>query len=150
AIMSTAAKAIVIVGGGFAGVYAGRHLQKRLPPGWDIILFSQENHFIFTPLLGDVVGSSINPMHCVWPVRQMARRVTCRTATLNGIDLENRQVVYQTAAGHPARQPYDHLVIACGSVVNLDIIPGMAAHGWPLKTMGDALMLRNHLIGLLE
>ena len=41
-------------------------------------------------------------------------------------------------------------MLACGSVVNLDIIPGMAAHGWPLKTMGDALMLRNHLIGQLE
>src|SRR5262249_22612493 len=53
-------KALVIVGGGFAGVYAARFLQRRLPRDWEIVLFSQENHFIFTPLLGDVVGSSIN------------------------------------------------------------------------------------------
>jgi NADH dehydrogenase len=141
---------IVIIGGGFAGVYTGRRLQRRLPPGWDLILFSQENHFIFTPLLGDVVGSSINPMHVVWPVRQMVPRVQCRTAALTSIDLAARTVLYTTAAGRPERQAFDHLVLACGSVVNLDIIPGMAAHGWPLKTMGDALVLRNHLIGLLE
>jgi NADH dehydrogenase len=145
-----ASKQIVIVGGGFAGVYVAKHLQRRLPPGWSLTLFSAENHFIFTPLLGDVVGSSINPMHVVWPIRQMVPRVTCRTAALTGIDLARRHVTYITAAERSESQPYDHLVLACGSVVNFDIIPGMAAHGWPLKTMGDALALRNHLIGLLE
>ncbi|MCC6420525.1 MAG: FAD-dependent oxidoreductase [Gemmataceae bacterium] len=148
--MSTTARSIVIVGGGFGGVYTARHLERRLPPGWRLTLFSQENHFIFTPLLGDVVGSSINPMHVVWPIRQMVRRATCRTATLTGLDLAARQVAYQTADGRPAVQGYDHLVLACGSAVNLDIIPGLAAHAWPLKTMGDALLLRNHLITLLE
>jgi NADH dehydrogenase len=143
-------KHIVIVGGGFAGVYAAKHLQRRLPAGWSLTLFSQENHFIFTPLLGDVVGSSINPMHVVWPVRQMVPRVNCRTAALTGIDLQKRCVTYITAAERSESQPYDHLVLACGAVVNFDIIPGMAAHGWPLKTMGDALALRNHLISLLE
>jgi NADH dehydrogenase len=143
-------KHIVIIGGGFGGVYTAKYLQKRLPQDWDLILFSQENHFIFTPLLGDVVGSSINPMHVVWPVRQMVPRVDCRTAALTDIDLSGHEVTYTTAAGCSERQSFDHLVLACGSVVNLDIIPGMAAHGWPLKTMGDALMLRNHLISLLE
>src|SRR5437899_5334244 len=125
--MWTTMSSVVIIGGGFAGVYAARHLQKRLPHGWEIVLFSQENHFIFTPLLGDVVGSSINPMHVVWPIRQMARRATCRTAAVTRLDLAAGEVHYKTAAGQPARQRYDHLVIACGSVVNLDIIPGMAA-----------------------
>jgi NADH dehydrogenase len=148
--MTTALKHLVIVGGGFAGVYAARYLQKRLPSAWDIILFSQENHFIFTPLLGDVVGSSINPMHVVWPIRQMAKHVTCRTAALARIDLAGQAVEYVTPQGETAVQPFDQLVLACGSKVNLDIIPGMAAHAWPLKTMGDALMLRNHLIGQLE
>jgi NADH dehydrogenase len=148
--MSSAPKNLVIAGGGFAGVYTAHYLEKRLPPGWQIVLFSQENHFIFTPLLGDVVGSAINPMHVVWPIRQMARRSLCRTATLTGIDLTGRAVLYKAPDGRLARQPFDHLVLACGSIVNLDIIPGMAAHGWPLKTMGDALLLRNHLIGLLE
>jgi NADH:ubiquinone reductase (H+-translocating) len=148
--MSTARKNLVIAGGGFAGVYAARYLQKRLPADWEIILFSAENHFIFTPLLGDVVGSAINPMHVVWPIRQMARRVTCRTAALATLDAAEHAVLYKMPDGKMERLPFEHLVLACGSVVNLDIIPGMAAHGWPLKTMGDALLLRNHLIGLLE
>jgi NADH dehydrogenase len=148
--MSTATRSIVIIGGGFAGVYTARALQNRVPEGWEIVLFSQENHLVFTPLLGDVVGSSINPMHVVSPVRQMVRKVACRTAPVQGVDLQKREVHYRTAAGHPERQSYDHLILACGSVVNLNIIPGMAAHGWPLKTIGDALALRNHLIGLLE
>src|SRR5262249_13142349 len=90
--MSTVSKSIVIVGGGFAGVYTARHLERRLPRGWEIVLFSRENHFIFTPLLGDAAGSSINPMHVVWPIRQMARYATCRTAELAQIDLAERAV----------------------------------------------------------
>src|SRR5690348_9777638 len=132
--MSTAARSVVIVGGGFAGVYAARYLERRLPAGWHLTLFSQENHLIFTPLLGNVVGSSINPMHVVWPVRQMVRHVTCRTAAVTAIDPAAREVHYRTATNHPASQRYSHLVIACGNVVKLDIIPGMSAHGWPLKT----------------
>jgi NADH dehydrogenase len=148
--MGRQTKEIVILGGGFASVSTARYLQHRLPAPWEIMLFSKENHFLFTPLLGDVVGSSINPMHVVWPIRQMVRRAACRTAAVTEVDLQNREVHYETANGRLAKQPYEHLVIACGSVVNLNIITGMAAHGWPLKTLGDALILRNHLIGLLE
>ena len=120
------------------------------PSDVPIVLFGQENHVVFTPLLGNVVGSSINPMHVVWPVRQMLKRVNCRTAAVTDIDLENHEVHYLTAARLPASQKYQHLILACGNVVKLDIVPGMSAHAWPLKTMGDALVLRNHLIGLLE
>jgi NADH dehydrogenase len=141
---------IVIVGGGFAGVYTARAIQRYVPADIPIVLFGQENHVVFTPLLGNVVGSSINPMHVVWPVRQMLKRVNCRTAAVTDIDLETHEVHYLTAARLPASQKYQHLILACGNVVNLDIVPGMSAHAWPLKTMGDALVLRNHLIGLLE
>lgn len=148
--MSSASHHLVIVGGGFAGVYTAHYLLKRLPAEWRLILFSQENHFIFTPLLGDVVGSSINPMHVVCPVRQMAPGAICRTAALTGFDVAGQAVLYKNPDGRMARQPYDHLVLACGAAVNSDILPGMAAHGWPFKTMGDALLLRNHLIEMLE
>jgi NADH dehydrogenase len=131
-------------------VYTAKYLQRRLPADWKIILLSEQNHTVFTPLLGDVVGSSINPMHVVWPMRQVLRRVECRTAVATNIDFQRREVEYETSAGQRLIQPYEHLVIACGSVVNLDIMPGMAAHGWPLKTVGDALALRNHVIGMLE
>jgi NADH dehydrogenase len=148
--MDPSSRPIVIVGGGFAGVYAARHLEHSLPADRPLVLFSEENHLVFTPLLGNVVGSSINPMHVVWPIRQMVRRVHCRTAGVTGIDLAAREVEYQMSGGRKARQAFEHLVLVCGSVVKLDIVPGMSAHGWPIKTMGDALVLRNHLIGLLE
>lgn len=141
---------IVIVGGGFAGVYTARAIQRKLPSDVPIVLFGLENHVVFTPLLGNVVGSSINPMHVVWPVRQMLKRVNCRTAAVTEIDIVKREVHYLTAARMEACQKYSHLILACGNIVNLDIVPGMSAHAWPLKTMGDALVLRNHLIGLLE
>lgn len=144
------AEAVVIVGGGFAGVYTAKYVEKHVPADVPIVLFSQENHVVFTPLLGNVVGSSINPMHVVWPMRQMLKRTNCRTAAVTEIDLVKRQVHYRTAAGQPASQRYCHLILACGNVVNLEIVRGMSAHGWPLKTMGDALVLRNHLIEMLE
>jgi NADH dehydrogenase len=137
------------VGGGFAGVDVARHLRRLLPRDREIILFSRENHFVFTPLLGEVVGASINPMHVVRPIRQMARRVTCRTATITGVDFAKREVQYQTES-RPAVQEYEHLVIACGLSVKMDLIPGMAAHGWPVRTLADVLALRNHVIGQLE
>src|SRR5438552_10048277 len=93
---------IVIVGGGFAGVYAAKYLERFLPRDRPITLFSEENHVVFTPLLGNVVGSSINPMHVVWPVRQMLRHTVCRTAAVDQIDLQRRQVCYRTAANRPA------------------------------------------------
>src|SRR5437763_15194932 len=118
--MNPASKVIVVIGGGFAGVNTAHYLQKWLPRDWEIILFSQENHLVFTPLLGNVVGSSINPMHVVQPVRQMVRRANCRTAAVTDIDLAARAVHYRTPANQVARQPSSHLVIACGNSVKLD------------------------------
>src|SRR5262245_2732801 len=141
---------IVIIGGGFAGAEVARQVQGRLPHGQEVILFSRENHLCYTPLLAEVVGASISATHVVAPVRQFARHVTCRTAAVTAIDLAARQVTYQLGDAYTARQKYAHLVLACGSVTHLDVMPGMAAHGKPLKTLGDALLLRNHVIGMLE
>ena len=104
--MPAASDPIVILGCGFAGVNAARRLERTLPRDRAIILFSQENQLVFTPLLGNVVGSSINPMHVVWPVRQMVRRVACRTAAVTAIDLAARQVHYRTPANRPASQAF--------------------------------------------
>jgi NADH dehydrogenase len=143
-------KTIVIVGGGFAGAYLARDLERSLPAEWELVLFSEENFLTFTPLLAEVVGSSIGPQHVVRPVRQFLRRTLCRTAALTGLRLDARTVDYRLPGGRTATQPYDHLVLACGMVVNTDIIPGVAAHAFPLKTMGDALALRNHVLSQLE
>jgi NADH dehydrogenase len=143
-------KTIVIIGGGFAGAYLARTVERWLPKDWELILFSKENYLTFTPLLAEVVGSSISPTHVVRPVRQMVRRTICRTAAVTRLDLTARLVEYQMPGGGNATQTYDHLVLACGMVVNTNIIPGVAAHAFALKTLGDALLLRDQLINQLE
>lgn len=141
---------IVIIGGGFAGVEVARHLRSRLPAGWELVLYSKENHFVFTPLLTEVVGASINPLHVVWPIREMVPGVSCRTVPVVGLDLEARELIYEGRRGALTRDPWDHLVLAPGLAAHMDMIPGMENHGWPLKILGDALVLRNRLISQLE
>jgi len=141
---------IIIIGGGFAGAGLARELGRHLPKGWEILLFSHENHFVFTPLLAEVVGASIDPLHVVWAVREMAPNAACRSVPIRALDLERREVVYEGSSGREFRERWDHLVLACGLAARLDLVPGMAEHAWPLKSLGDALALRNHVIQQLE
>ena len=143
-------KRIVIVGGGFAGVEVARQLRKQLPKDWELLLYSRENHLCFTPLLTEVVGSALNPLHVVWSIREMVRDVNCLTTPVTKFDFENNSVSHIDPSGNEVRGSYDHLIIAAGLPVRLEIIPGMAEYGWPIKTLGDASALRNHLIAQLE
>jgi len=143
-------KTVVIVGGGFAGVECAQRLERLLSSDWQIVLFNRENHTTFTPLLAEVVGSSVSPLHVVWTIRQMLRRTVCHTAEISRLDFGAQEVEYKLMGGRVARQKYDHLILACGTVVNADVLPGAAVHCHPLKTLGDALALRNHLIHQLE
>jgi NADH dehydrogenase len=115
-----------------------------------VVLFTRENHFVFTPLLAEVVGAAIDPLHVVWPVREMAREVACRTSPVLELDVEASEVICEGPDGERLRTRYDQLVIACGLDVNLAMISGMADHGWALKTLGDAIALRNHIVQQLE
>jgi NADH dehydrogenase len=142
---------VVILGGGFAGVKCARVLRRTLRGGIaDVVLFDRENHLVFSPLLGDVVGSSLSPLDVVVPVRAALPGVYCRTEEVQHIDLEANEVEFEAAGGRRARLRYDHLVIACGNVPNLQVVPGMADHAFPLKSIGDALALRQHVIERME
>src|SRR5256712_13024029 len=117
--MTKSGKRIIIVGGGFAGVKCAKTLSRCLPPGQaEVVLFNDENHLVFSPLLAEVVGSSINPMDVVVPLRQLLPRVFCRTESVQKIDLKQNEVEYESGEGGAERMGYDHLVIACGSVTN--------------------------------
>src|SRR5437899_1712578 len=144
-------KRIIIVGGGFGGVKCAATLRRNLSEQEaEIVLFNQENHLVFSPLLTEAVGSSLNIMDVVVPLRQLLPTVFCRTETVQNIDLKKNQVEYLTDLGEPAWMPCDQLVIACGSATNLNVVPGMADHAFPLKTVGDAAALRSHLIEQME
>src|ERR1041385_6883315 len=143
-------KRIVIVGGGFAGVTLAQRLERLTGKETEIVLVSSENHLVFSPLLAEAVGREISPLHVIVPGRQMVRRTQWLTARATRVDQTANEVHYVSPGGEQGVLSYDHLVIACGSVVDLSIIPGLSANAYPLKTLGDAVYLTNSLIGKLE
>lgn len=147
-----AALRIIILGGGFGGVKCAKALRKLLRPGdAEIVLFNKENHLVFSPLLADAVGSSLNLQDVVVPLRQLLPGVECRTEEVTAIDLGASRVGFGGGDDcGPNTLDYDHLVIAGGNVSNLNVVPGMADHAFPLKTVGDAAVLRTHVLEQLE
>jgi NADH dehydrogenase len=141
-------KNLVIVGGGFAGITLAQQLEHRLPPGWKLTLVSQENFITYNPLLPEVVGASILPGHVIAPHRQMIHCSNVCMAQVTEIDYAAKQVHYLGEGSGVL--PYDQLVLACGVNANLDLVKGMSQHALPLKTLGDALFLRNRVISRLE
>ena len=141
-------KNLVIVGGGFAGARTAKLLEHRLPPEWNLILVSQDNYITFNPLLPEVVGASILPGHVIAPHRQMVHCSHVRMANVIAIDTAGKQIEY--IGEGPAHLKYDELVVTCGTNANLDLVRGMAQYALPLKTLGDALFLRNRVISRLE
>jgi len=140
----------VIVGGGFAGVTLAQCLERLLPTETEIIVLSAENHLVFTPMLPEVVGRTISPLHIVVAGRQMTRRTKWLEVRVSGIDYENNLAHYVRGNGTRDSMSYTHLVLACGSVANLREIPGLASRGYPLKTVTDAIVMGNDLIGNFE
>jgi NADH:quinone reductase (non-electrogenic) len=144
-------KQIIILGGGFAGVKCAQTLSRALSRNdTEIVLFNAENHFVFTPLLADVIGASVNPLDVVVPLRQLLSGVHCRTEEVVNLDAARNEVEYRSSDGQTCRLHYDHLVLACGNVANLHAVPGMADHAFPLKNIGDAVALRSHVMEQME
>lgn len=143
---------VVIVGGGFAGVAVAQELERTLPRGSaSLDLVSRENFFLFHPMLPEAAGGSIEADHILNPIRQLCPRTTVTVGLAKEIDFEHKVVVVAHGA-HEAHTsiPYDYLVLAVGAVTNFSEVTGMAQHALGLKTVGDALYLRNHVINMLE
>lgn len=147
---------IVILGGGFGGVYTALQLEKRLRAeirrgDVDIALVSRDNYIVFQPMLPEVISGSIGLLDTITPIRRLCPRTNLYTRAIEDIDLERRRVVLAAGFGSQQRAlEYDHLVIALGNVTSLAGQPGLAEHALPFKYLGDALLLRNHAIRALE
>lgn len=137
-----AAKNIIIVGGGFAGTTLARALDANLPEGYELVLVSEESYTTFNPMLPEAVGASVFPEQVVAPIRQMLSRTRFIMGRVTGVDTEARMLTASTLAGERTL-PYEHLVLAFGTRARLHLIPGMAEHALPLKTIGDAMHIRN-------
>jgi NADH dehydrogenase len=140
---------IVVVGGGFGGVAAARHLERLLADEVEITLVSRENFFVVTPLLFEACSGRLELRHCAQPIRAALRRARFVEATVDVVDVQRQIVRAVSRAGDGYDLPYDHLVVALGASTNDRSIPG-SSNAFTFKTMADALVLRNHVIEQFE
>ncbi len=144
------AKHVVIAGGGFGGYYTAKALERTLPPDVRITLVSDVNYLLYTPLLTGAAAGSLEPRHVVVPLRERLRRVELRLGRVTGGDPVRRELEATLLTASPVTWRYDHLVIALGSVSRTVPIPGLVEHAIGLKTLAEAIALRNRLVGQLE
>jgi NADH dehydrogenase len=146
-------KRVVILGGGFAGVYAAQYLEKALGrrEDFEIVLVNRENYFVFQPMLPEVISGSIGLLDTVSPIRRLLPRTKLHVRQVESVDLERRTVTTRPGF-HPHAHVigYDHLVVALGNVTDFRGQPGLPEHAIPFKDLGDAVRLRNHVIRALE
>jgi NADH dehydrogenase len=144
-------KRIVILGGGFGGLYAALYLDRTVArePGIEVVLIDPQNFTLFTPMLHEVASGSLDANSIVIPIRQALRHVEFLEAEAMAIDFAARTVT--VTYGREGRRDairFDHLLIALGSQTRFPA--GIRRHALGMKTIYDALVLRNWLIGILE
>lgn len=142
---------VVIIGGGFGGMFTAKKLQSMCRGELDIELISKINYFVYQPLLPEVAAGTLNPQDAVTPLRNLCKRVHVRLAEVTAVDLQARQVVLRQGQKKILqRVDYDHLVIATGQSANLSMFPGFEHHSLTMKDLSDAYRLRNHVIECME
>jgi NADH dehydrogenase len=144
---------ILILGSGFGGLYTAMHLEKTLArdPSIEITLINRDNFFLFTPMLHEIAACDLEITHIVNPVHKMLRRVNFFPGDVEAIDLPNKRVV--VAHGferHTHAMEYDHIVLALGSITNFFGLPGLQECAVTMKSLGDAIALRNRVIAFME
>jgi len=147
---------IVILGGGFAGMKTAESLEHQFlhDRSVSITLISETNALLFTPMLAEVAGSSLEPSHISTPLRSSLPRTNFVRATVENIDLEKR--VVKLAAdpsrneGGPRETPYDQLVLALGAVSNYLGMANVEKYALDFKSLLDAIRVRNRVIEMFE
>jgi NADH dehydrogenase len=144
-------KKVLVIGGGFGGVFAAKALERLGRGKLEVELVNANNYFVFQPLLPEVAAASIHSADAVVPLRQLLRRLQVRQAEVMGIDFAKKTViVVQGARRVPVDLHYDELVIALGTGTDLKRFPGLPEHALTMKDLADAHRLRTHVIGCLE
>jgi NADH dehydrogenase len=147
-----ARKRIVILGGGFAGLYTALNLEKLLRRRRDVevVLVAKDNYFAFQPMLPEVISGNVGILDTVNPIRRLVPRTRLYVRDVERIDRGAKTVTLSPGFGNrPTVLSYDHLVVALGNVTDFRQIPGLHDHALPFKYLADALRLRDHLIHVL-
>ena len=144
---------IVILGGGFAGLYAALELEESLlsRPDVEVTLVNRENFFLFTPMLHEVAAGDLDLTNIVNPARKLLRNVSFFEGQVRGIDLHERRVIVEHGFdGHTHELEFDQIVLALGSTTQFFGLPGVEENALTMKSLSDAVKLRNRLIAILE
>ena len=148
-------KRITILGGGFAGMRVAEYLEEQLGGSALITLVSETNALLFTPMLSEVAGSSLEPSHITTPLRSSLHSTKFIRARVTGLDLAAHRVHLAPGAANTSEDrrediPYDHLVLALGAVSNYLGVPNLERFSFNFKTLLDAIRIRNHVIEMFE
>jgi NADH:ubiquinone reductase (H+-translocating) len=135
---------VLVLGGGFAGAYVARELGER---GATIV--SKENFMLYTPLLPEAASGTLEPRHCVVPLRTMCRHSELILGSVAALDLEAQTALVETDEEQQT-VAWRELVLALGAVPRTLPIPGLSEHGLSFKSLADAINLRNHVLHQLE
>ena len=151
----TPKKRIVILGGGFAGMKAAECLERELEKdrSVSISLLSETNALLFTPMLAEVAGSSLEPSHISTPLRTSLHRTEFVRGRVTGVDLQSKRVSLDAGNGAETCQSeltYDHLVFALGAVSNYLGLSNVQKLAFDFKSLIDAIRIRNHVIEMFE
>ena len=133
-----------MVGGGFAGAYVARELGER---GATVV--SKENFMLYTPLLPEAASGTLEPRHCVVPLREMCPHAELILGSVTALDLEAQTAVVETDEGTQTVS-WRELVLALGAVPRTLPVPGLSEHALSFKSLADAIVLRNHVLHQLE
>jgi NADH dehydrogenase len=148
----TGAPRILIVGGGFADLECARRLAHSRPGGYEVTLVNPEDYSLYLPLLPDVAGGLLDPRHIAVPIARALPGARLVRGMVAAIDLTGHTARIEVAGrpDDPVEIGWDRLVVTAGSVTKLADVPGLGRHARGLKTLAEALYLRDHLLGQLE
>lgn len=143
---------VLIIGGGFGAIYTALGLERvlRSEDRTEVTLISPENFFLFTPMLAEIVSSQIDTSHAINPIRRMFKRTRFVEGVAMGIDLENRSVLVRHPNDEELSYSYDHLVLGVGAQTGYFGMRDVEENSYTAKTLGDAILLRNRTIAMLE
>lgn len=143
----TARPRVVVIGSGFAGYFAARKLRRAAV---DLTVLSASDGLLYAPFLPEIAVGTIDPRSAVVPLAETLPGVRIVRGRASAVDIAGQTVHYTDSAGTPAALPYDRVLLAPGSITRLLDIPGLADHGIGLKTVAEALYLRDHVLGRIE
>ena len=143
-------KRVLVLGGGFGGVAAARHLSQATGDDVEVRLINRANVLTYTPFLADVAGGTLAAVHAVPPVRALAPLARHEVAEVLAIDVAAQKVTTRLPDGVRTERDYDYLVVALGATTSFRHGEGSAQHGLALSSIADAYFLRNRVLEMLE